>query len=70
MEDIFFINFEIQRQILFICSKARITDEYRQRFIKVYKIDLSYSKIIQDLRLPSIKKNEEVLNTTKFEHPF
>ncbi len=66
----FLINFETQRQILFIYSKTRMVDEHRQRFIKMYKIDPLYNKIIQDLRLPSAKENEEVLNTTKFKYPF
>ncbi len=46
MKDVFFISFEIQRQILFIYFEARMADEYRQRFIEAYKIDLLYSKII------------------------
>jgi len=47
-----------------------MADKYRQRFIEVYKTDLSYSKIIQDLRLSSVKENEEVFNATKFRHLF
>ncbi len=66
----FFISSKIQEQILFICFKTRITDEYRQRFIKAYKTDPSYSKIIQDLYPLSAKENEEVLNATKFGYPF
>ena len=68
--DIFLMNSEVQRQILFICFEAQMADEHRQRFIKAYKTDPSYNKIIQDLRPPSAKENEEVLNTTKFGHPF
>ena len=68
--DIFLISFETQRRILLIYSKARMADEHRQHFIEVYKTDPSYSKIIQDLRPPSAKENEEVLNITKFGHLF
>jgi len=70
IRDIFLINSKTQRQILFICFKARIADKHRQRFIETYKIDPSYNKIIQDLRPPSTKKIEEILNTTKFGHLF
>jgi hypothetical protein len=70
VEDIFLMSSEVQGRILFICSKVQMADEHRQRFIEVYKTDLSYSKIIQDLRPSSAKENEEVFNTTKFRHPF
>ncbi len=66
----FLMSSEVQGQILFIYFEARIVDEYRQRFIEAYKIDPLYSKIIQDLRPPSVKENEEVFNTTKFGYLF
>ncbi len=68
--DVFLMSSEAQGQILLICSEARMADEHRQRFMEAYKTDPSYSKIIQDLRPPSAKENEEVLNATKFGHPF
>ncbi len=70
MGDVFLISSKAQGQILLICSEARIADEHRQRFIKAYKTDLSYNKIIQDLHPPSAKENKEIFNATKFEHPF
>ena len=45
-------------------------DSLQQRFIATYPLDCIYSDIIQDLRLPSVKKNEIVFNASKFGHPF
>ncbi len=41
-----------------------------QRFIKTYKKDCIYSKIIQDLCLLLAGKNEEFLNRLKFGYIF
>jgi len=45
-------------------------DIIRQRFIKVYKEDRIYNKIIQDLRSFSAEENEEFLDESKFGYIF
>ena len=47
-----------------------MNDIIRQWFIKVYKEDRIYSKIIQDLCPLLIGENEEFLNRSKFGHTF
>ena len=49
---------------------AQMDDVLRQRFISIYKKDGIYNKIIQDLRPSLTKANEEILETSKFKHPF
>ena len=50
--------------------EVQINDVLRQRFIAIYPLDRVYSNIIQDLHLPSTKKNEIVLDVSKFGYPF
>ncbi len=45
-------------------------DIIRQRFIKVYKEDRIYNKIIQNLRLLLTGENEEFLDESKFGYIF
>ena len=45
-------------------------DVLRQRFIAAYPLDRVYFGIIQNLYSLSAKKNEIVLNVSKFGHPF
>ena len=50
--------------------QTQIDDTIRQRFIKTYKEDRIYNKIIQDLYPLSIGKNEEFLDGSKFGYTF
>ncbi len=45
-------------------------DTIYQRFIKAYKKDYIYSKIIQDLCFTSIEKNKEIFDISKFGYTF
>ena len=56
--------------MFFIYSEAQIDNVQRQRFIKEYKEDKIYSKIIENLQLVSAKPNEEVFYVFKFGHMF
>ena len=56
--------------VFLILSEIYMDDTLQQQFWTAYKADRVYSKIIQDLRPATARKNEEVLDASKFGHTF